>query len=106
MMLPANEWLPIIFGFAMILAVWSLLAAALIWLGHRVRMRFGLTEELPQHPKALDMLRFALRKLGPWLIALVMTVYMSYALPSSLGKAWRWCWPMRWWSAPVSRRSA
>lgn len=87
MLLPANEWLPIIFGFAMILMVWSLLAAALIWLSHRVRMRFGLTEELPQHPKALDMLRFALRKLGPWLIALVMTVYMSYALPSSLGKS-------------------
>ncbi|MGE8187879.1 mechanosensitive ion channel family protein [Pseudomonas sp. NPDC086278] len=87
LMLPASEWLPIIFGFAMILMVWSLLAAALIWLGHRVRMRFGLTEELPQHPKALDMLRFALRKLGPWLIALVITVYMSYALPSSLGKS-------------------
>lgn len=81
LMLPANEWLPIIFAFAVILMVWSLLAAALIWLGHRVRMRFGLTEELPQHPKALDMLRFALRKLGPWLIALVMTVYMTYALP-------------------------
>ncbi|NTZ99050.1 mechanosensitive ion channel [Pseudomonas koreensis] len=87
LMLPASEWLPIIFGFAVILMVWSLLAAALIWLGHRVRMRFGLTEELPQHPKALDMLRFALRKLGPWLIALVITVYMSYALPSSLGKS-------------------
>src|SRR5471032_571225 len=87
LIVPSNEWLPIIFGFAMILMVWSLLAAALIWLGHRVRMRFGLTEELPQHPKALDMLRFALRKLGPWLIALVITVYMSYALPSSLGKS-------------------
>lgn len=87
LMLPASEWLPIIFAFAVILAVWSLLAAALIWLGHRVRMRFGLTEELPQHPRALDMLRFALRKLGPWMIALVITVYMSYALPSSLGKS-------------------
>jgi moderate conductance mechanosensitive channel len=51
-----------------------------------VRLRFGLSEELPQHPKAVDMLRFALRKLGPWLVALVMTVYMSYSLPSSLGK--------------------
>jgi hypothetical protein len=72
LVLPANEWLPIIFAFAMILMLWSLLAAALIWVSHRVRMRFGLTEELPQHPKALDMLRFALRKLGPWLIALVI----------------------------------
>ncbi|MBB6286067.1 small-conductance mechanosensitive channel [Pseudomonas sp. SJZ103] len=87
LMLPASEWLPIIFGFAMILAVWSLLAAMLIWLSHRVRERFGLPEELPQHPRTWDMLRFALRKLGPWLIALVITVYLSYALPSSLGKS-------------------
>ncbi|WP_421548470.1 mechanosensitive ion channel domain-containing protein [Pseudomonas sp. QD4] len=86
LMLPASEWLPIIFAFAMILMLWSLLAAALIWISHRVRLRFGLTEELPQHPKTWDMLRFALRKLGPWLIALLITVYMSYALPSSLGK--------------------
>ncbi|WP_338487650.1 mechanosensitive ion channel family protein [Pseudomonas trivialis] len=87
LMLPATEWLPIIFGFALILAVWSLLAAALIWLSHRLRERFGLPEELPQHPRTWDMLRFALRKLGPWLIALVITVYLSYALPSSLGKS-------------------
>lgn len=87
LMLPVSEWLPIIFGFALILAVWSLLAAALIWLSHRVRERFGLPEELPQHPRTWDMLRFALRKLGPWLIALVITVYLSYALPSSLGKS-------------------
>eukprot|EP01034_Spumella_vulgaris_P044087 gene44087-54787_t len=63
------------------------LCGFLIWVSHRVRMRFGLTEELPQHPRAVDMLRFALRKLGPWLIALVITVYLSYALPSSLGKS-------------------
>ncbi len=86
LMLPASEWLPIIFGFAVVLMLWSLLAAALIWLSHRLRMRFGLTEELPQHPRTWDLVRFALRKLGPWLIALVITVYMSYALPPSLGK--------------------
>ena len=86
LMLPANEWLPIIFGFALVIMIWSLLAALLIWVSHRVRVRFGLSEELPQHPKAVDMLRFALRKLGPWMVALMITVYMSYALPSSLGK--------------------
>ena len=86
LMLPANEWLPIIFGFALVIMIWSLLAALLIWVSHRVRLRFGLSEELPQHPKAVDMLRFALRKLGPWMVALMITVYMSYALPSSLGK--------------------
>ena len=86
LMLPASEWLPIIFGFALIIMIWSLSAALLIWVSHRVRVRFGLSEELPQHPKAVDMLRFALRKLGPWMVALMITVYMSYALPSSLGK--------------------
>lgn len=86
LMLPASEWLPIIFAFALILLLWSLLAYAMIWLSHRVRLRFGLTEELPQHPTTMDLLRFALRKLGPWMVALLITVYMTYALPSSLGK--------------------
>jgi small-conductance mechanosensitive channel len=84
--MPANQWLPVILGFAVVILIWSLLAAALIWLSHRVRLRFGLSEDLPQHPRTWDMLRFALRKLGPWLVALVITVYLSYSLPSSLGK--------------------
>ncbi len=86
LMLPASQWWPIIFSFAVVIALWSLLAAALIWLGHRVRVRFGLSEELPQHPRPWDMLRFALRKLGPWFIALIITVYLSYSLPPSLGR--------------------
>ncbi|MDE1164081.1 MAG: mechanosensitive ion channel [Pseudomonas sp.] len=84
--LPVNEWPPIIFAFVLIILVWSLLAYGLIWVSHKVRVRFGLSEELPQHPRTLDLLRFALRKLGPWLVALVITVYVGYALPSSLGK--------------------
>ena len=86
-LLPINEWPTILFGFATIIALWSLLAYALNWVGHRVRVRFGLTEELPQHPSTWDLVRFALRKLGPWLIALVFTVYLSFVLPSSLGKS-------------------
>lgn len=86
LMLPARQWLPIIFAFALVLLVWSLLAAALIWLAHWVRLRFNLSEKLPQHPRTLDLLRFALSKLGPWLIALIITVYLSYSLPHSLGK--------------------
>src|SRR5476649_1621890 len=46
-----------------------------------------LAQGKAQHvPRAWDMLRFALRKLGPWLIALLIMVYLSYSLPSSLGK--------------------
>ncbi|MDF0729929.1 mechanosensitive ion channel family protein [Pseudomonas entomophila] len=84
---PVHQWPAILFGFAAIIAVWSLLAYSFNWVGHRVRVRFGLTEELPQHPRTWDLVRFALRKLGPWLVALVITVYLSFALPSSLGKS-------------------
>ncbi|WP_455921388.1 mechanosensitive ion channel family protein [Pseudomonas putida] len=86
LMLPITQWPPIIFGFVLIILVWSLLAYALNWISHHIRMRFGLSEELPQHPRTLDLLRFALRKLGPWLVALIITVWVGYALPSSLGK--------------------
>ncbi|MBA1187480.1 mechanosensitive ion channel family protein [Pseudomonas entomophila] len=84
---PMQEWPMILFGFAAIIAVWSLLAMAFNWLGHRLQVRFGLPEELPQHPRPWDLLRFAVRKLGPWLVALIFTVYLSFALPSSLGKS-------------------
>ena len=84
---PVQQWPGLLFGFIAILALWSLLAYALNWASHRLRLRFGLTEELPQHPRTWDLARFALRKLGPWLVALVITVYLSFALPSSLGKS-------------------
>ncbi|MHC6224518.1 mechanosensitive ion channel family protein [Pseudomonas sp. X10] len=84
---PIHQWPAILFGFAAIIALWSLLAYVFNWIGHRVRVRFGLTEDLPQHPRTWDLVRFALRKLGPWLVALVITLYLSFALPSSLGKS-------------------
>ncbi|MBD1552693.1 mechanosensitive ion channel family protein [Pseudomonas typographi] len=80
------EWVPVIGVFALVLLAWSLLAYGLIWLGQRVRERFGLTDELPQYPRTWDLLRFALRKLGPWLVALVITLFVGYWAPSSLGK--------------------
>ena len=84
---PVQQWPSMFFGFIGIIALWSLLAWSLNWIGHQVRLRFGLTEELPQHPRTWDLVRFALRKLGPWLVALLITVYLSFALPSSLGKS-------------------
>ncbi|WPP01212.1 mechanosensitive ion channel family protein [Pseudomonas sp. HR96] len=87
LVLPINQWPPIIGGFAVIIAVWSALAYGLIWLSQRLRVRFGLTMELPPNPRTWDLARFALRKLGPWLVALIITIYVGYALPSSLGKS-------------------
>jgi small-conductance mechanosensitive channel len=85
--LPLSEWPPIIAGFVVVIAIWSLLAYSLIWLSQRIRQRFGLSAELPRHPRTVDLLRFALRKLGPWLAALLITIFVGYALPTSLGKS-------------------
>jgi small-conductance mechanosensitive channel len=76
----------IILVFMLTILAWALLAYALNWLSQRMRERFGLTEELPQHPRTWDLLRFALRKIGPWLVALGFTLGVGYVVPSSLGK--------------------
>lgn len=66
--------------------LWACLASALLWLSRRMRERFGLSAELPQHPKTRDLLLFSLRKLGPWLVAFLITLYLSVVLPDSLSK--------------------
>jgi small conductance mechanosensitive channel len=60
LMVPVHQWPAILFGFAAVIAVWSLLAYFFNWVGHRIRLRFGLSEELPQHPRTWDLVRFAL----------------------------------------------
>jgi small-conductance mechanosensitive channel len=72
--------------FCLVLLLWGFLAVALRWMARRMQQRFGLSQELPQQPKTRDLLLFALRKLGPWLIAFIMTLYFSVVLPSSLGR--------------------
>lgn len=82
----AGERLALVSNFALIIGIWSLLAFGLRALSHQVRLRFGLAEDLPQNPRPTDLLRFALRKLGPWFAALLITGYLSYVLPASLGR--------------------
>lgn len=85
--LPSWRDLPaIIFDFSVVILLWACLASALLWLGRRMRERFGLSAELPQDPKTRDLVLFALRKLGPWLIAFFITLYLSVVLPASLSK--------------------
>ncbi|MNF42368.1 putative MscS family protein YkuT [compost metagenome] len=85
--LPSWRDLPaIVFDFSVIILLWACLASILLWLGRRMRERFGLAVELPQHPKTRDLVLFALRKLGPWLIAFLITLYLSLVLPASLSK--------------------
>ncbi|OBY92558.1 mechanosensitive ion channel protein [Pseudomonas sp. AU11447] len=80
------EWPGMILDFALVILIWACVALGLRWIAGRMRKRFGLEGELPQHPKTRDLLLFALRKLGPWLVAFLITVYLSVVLPSSLGK--------------------
>lgn len=83
---PIKQWPVIVFEFLMILTVWGLLALGLLWSSRRIQQRFGLAEQLPQHPKTTDLMLFAVRKLGPWLVAFFMTLYLSFVLPHSLSK--------------------
>ena len=72
--------------FAQVLLVWGGVAYALLWLARRLQQRFGLAQDLPQQPTTRDLLLFALRKLGPWLMAFIITLYFSVVLISSLGR--------------------
>lgn len=72
--------------FLMIILLWALLAMGLGWLSQYLRDRFGLAGELPQNPTAKDLTLFALRKLGPWIIAFMIMLVLSVALPASLSK--------------------
>ncbi|KAF1068804.1 MAG: putative MscS family protein YkuT [Pseudomonas citronellolis] len=81
-----QEWPGMLLDFAMVIALWACLALALRWLAQRMQHRFGLDRELPHQPQTRDLLLFALRKLGPWIVGFLITVYLSVVLPSSLGK--------------------
>ena len=81
-----QRWPALIADFGVVILLWACLALGLRWLARRMQRRFGLAEELPQQPKTRDLLLFALRKLGPWLVAFLITLYLSVVLPSSLGK--------------------
>lgn len=83
---PWQQWPGMIFDFMVVVLLWACLALGLQWGARRMQRRFGLAQELPQQPKTRDLLLFALRKLGPWLIAFLFTLYLSVVLPSSLGK--------------------
>ncbi|WP_152987306.1 mechanosensitive ion channel family protein [Pseudomonas sp. TTU2014-080ASC] len=81
-----QQWPEMVLDFAMVILIWGCVAVGLRWLARRMQQRFGLEQELPQNPKTRDLMLFAVRKLGPWLIAFLITLYFAVALPSSLGR--------------------
>ena len=76
-----------LFDFGIVLLVWALVAMGVNRIAERMRVRFELAQDLPQYPSTKDLTFFALRKLGPWLIGFMITLYLSLVLPASLSKS-------------------
>ena len=97
-MRPANELYTIIssqgresFGRVLLsmlamLAGWGACAGALIYLQHRLHRRFGIVMGLHPNPTTRELLIFALRRVGPWIIAFVAALLFVRAMPDALGR--------------------
>nr|WP_226382840.1 mechanosensitive ion channel family protein [Burkholderia mayonis] len=76
----------ILLDLALMLAGWLACAALLIWAQHRVWARYGIAVKLDPNPSAKDMLIFALRRVGPWIVSFVAVLAIARGLPDSLGR--------------------
>jgi small conductance mechanosensitive channel len=68
------------------LAGWGACAGALIYLQHRLHRRFGIVMGLHPNPTTRELLIFALRRVGPWIIAFVTALLFARAMPDALGR--------------------
>ncbi len=71
--------------FAM-LAGWGACAGGLIYLQRRMYARFGVVNELKPNPTTRELLIFALRRVGPWIVAFVAALLFARAMPVALGR--------------------
>lgn len=76
----------ILLDLVLMLAGWLACAAFLIWAQHRVWARCGIAVKLDPNPGAKDMLIFALRRVGPWIVSFVAVLAIARGLPDSLGR--------------------
>lgn len=65
---------------------WGACAGALIYLQHRLHRRFGIVMGLHPNPTTRELLIFALRRVGPWIIAFVAALLFVRAMPDALGR--------------------
>ncbi|MGF6262132.1 small-conductance mechanosensitive channel [Paraburkholderia youngii] len=68
------------------LAGWGACAGALIYLQHRLHRRFGVELVLRPNPTTRELLIFALRRVGPWIIAFIAALLFMRAMPDALGR--------------------
>ncbi|WP_458443504.1 mechanosensitive ion channel family protein [Burkholderia stagnalis] len=79
----------VLLDFALLLVGWGACAVVLIAIQQRLAARLGVAMKLNQlnpNPSAHEMLMFALRRVGPWIIAFVLVLTIARNLPESLGR--------------------
>lgn len=76
----------VIFSMIAMLAGWGACAGALIYLQHRLYRRFGILMGLNPNPTTRELLVFALRRVGPWIIAFLAALLFVRAMPDALGR--------------------
>ncbi|KAE8759435.1 MULTISPECIES: mechanosensitive ion channel family protein [Paraburkholderia] len=76
----------IVFAMIAMLAGWGACAGALIYVQHRLYRRFGILMGLKPNPTTRELLIFALRRVGPWIIAFLAALLFVRAMPDALGR--------------------
>ncbi|MFC5472533.1 mechanosensitive ion channel family protein [Paraherbaspirillum soli] len=78
--------LSVLQNFLAMLALFGVIASALRYIGRRVRQHFNVNPELPPDPSFKELLIFILRRIVPWVIALVVEISVVLSLEPSLGR--------------------
>ncbi|TCW86832.1 mechanosensitive ion channel protein MscS [Burkholderia sp. SRS-46] len=76
----------VLLDFALLLVGWGACAVVLIAIQQRLAARLGVAMKLNPNPSAHEMLMFALRRVGPWIIAFALVLTIARNLPESLGR--------------------
>ncbi|MFL9907154.1 mechanosensitive ion channel domain-containing protein [Paraburkholderia sp. RL17-337-BIB-A] len=76
----------IVFSMFAMLAGWGACAGALIYVQHRLYRRFGILMGLKPNPTTRELLIFALRRVGPWIVAFLAALLFVRAMPDALGR--------------------
>ncbi|SAK97165.1 mechanosensitive ion channel protein [Caballeronia temeraria] len=76
----------IVAGMGATLAGWGLCAYALIRLQRRIFARYGRDVALAPNPTSMQLLFFALRQSGPWVVAFIAVLLFVRAMPDALGR--------------------
>jgi small conductance mechanosensitive channel len=69
-----------------VLAGWGACAAAIIYVQRRLYARFGIVVRLDPNPTTRELLIFALRRVGPWIVGFLAALMFVRAMPDSLGR--------------------